>query len=62
MLQIEGFAKRYGDLQAVRPLDLEVGEGESFALLGPNGGGKTTVLGVKSGTRHRRGEKIPSRY
>jgi ABC-type multidrug transport system ATPase subunit len=44
MLQIEGFAKRYGDLQAVRPLDLEVGEGESFALLGPNGGGKTTVL------------------
>jgi ABC-type multidrug transport system ATPase subunit len=44
MLQIEGFAKRYGSLQAVRPLNLEVGEGESFALLGPNGGGKTTVL------------------
>jgi ABC-type multidrug transport system ATPase subunit len=44
MLQIEGFAKKYGSLQAVRPLDLEVGEGESFALLGPNGGGKTTVL------------------
>ncbi len=44
MLQIKGFAKRYGDLEAVRPLNLEVGEGESFALLGPNGGGKTTVL------------------
>jgi len=44
MLQIEGFAKRYGRVQAVTSLDLEVGEGESFALLGPNGGGKTTVL------------------
>lgn len=44
MVQLERFEKRYGKIQAVRPLDLEVVRGESFALLGPNGGGKTSVL------------------
>ncbi len=44
MVRFEGFAKCYGSLEAVKPLDLEIAEGESFALLGPNGGGKTTVL------------------
>ncbi|MEB3237078.1 MAG: ABC transporter ATP-binding protein [Candidatus Sericytochromatia bacterium] len=36
--------KRYGTLEAVRGLDLEVPEGEFFGLLGPNGAGKTTTL------------------
>jgi ABC-type multidrug transport system ATPase subunit len=44
MIKLERFEKRYGKLQAVWPLDLEIPRGESFALLGPNGGGKTTVL------------------
>jgi ABC-type multidrug transport system ATPase subunit len=44
MVRLERFEKRYGKIQAVRPLDLEVARGESFALLGPNGGGKTSVL------------------
>jgi ABC-type multidrug transport system ATPase subunit len=44
MIHLERFEKRYGKLQAVWPLDLEIPRGESFALLGPNGGGKTTVL------------------
>ncbi len=44
MVRLERFEKRYGKIQAVRPLDLEVVRGESFALLGPNGGGKTSVL------------------
>jgi ABC-type multidrug transport system ATPase subunit len=44
MIKLERFEKRYGKLQAVSPLDLEIPRGESFALLGPNGGGKTTVL------------------
>lgn len=43
-VRFESFAKTFGRLQAVRPLDLEIANGESFALLGPNGGGKTTVL------------------
>jgi len=44
MVRFERFEKWYGKLQAVKPLELEVNEGESFALLGPNGGGKTTIL------------------
>ena len=44
MIRLERFEKRYGRIQAVWPLDLEIARGESFALLGPNGGGKTSVL------------------
>jgi ABC-2 type transport system ATP-binding protein len=40
----EAFSKSFGSLEAVRPLDLEIANSESFAFLGPNGGGKTTVL------------------
>ncbi len=44
MIRLDGFAKRFGEVEAVKPLDLEISRGESFAFLGPNGGGKTTVL------------------
>lgn len=43
-IRFEAFEKRYGEIQAVKPLDLEIARGESFALLGPNGGGKTSIL------------------
>jgi len=43
-VRFEAFEKRYGAVQAVKPLDLEIARGESFALLGPNGGGKTSIL------------------
>ncbi len=39
-----GLTKRYGDVVAVRELDLEIAAGEFFGLLGPNGAGKTTTL------------------
>ena len=42
-------SKRYGDVQAVRSLDLEIGRGEFFTLLGPSGCGKTTTLRVIAG-------------
>lgn len=41
---LERFEKRYGSIQAVHALDLEIAAGESFALLGPNGSGKTTII------------------
>ena len=39
-------AHRFGDRAALRGVDLEVAAGEMFALLGPNGGGKTTLFRI----------------
>ncbi len=44
VLQAQGLVKRYGDFEALRGLDLEVGAGEVFCLLGANGAGKTTTI------------------
>jgi ABC-2 type transport system ATP-binding protein len=41
---VENISKRYGDFQAVNDLSFEVHRGELFALLGPNGSGKTTTI------------------
>lgn len=43
-LSISSATKIYGDLTALRQLDLTVAEGEFFGLLGPNGAGKTTLI------------------
>ena len=43
-VQAQGLARRYGEVVAVDGLDLEIGEGEFFGLLGPNGSGKTTTI------------------
>jgi len=40
----EGLTKHYGPVEALRQLDLEVGEGEVVGYLGPNGAGKTTTI------------------
>jgi ABC-type multidrug transport system ATPase subunit len=44
MIRTEGLTKRFGGLVAVDGLDLEVGEGDLFGFLGPNGSGKTTTV------------------
>jgi len=43
-LEIKGLVKRYKDFEAVAGLDFSVREGEIFALVGPNGVGKSTTL------------------
>ncbi len=48
-IRIHGVAKRYGALQALGGVDLEIGQGEFFGLLGPNGAGKTTLISALSG-------------
>jgi branched-chain amino acid transport system ATP-binding protein len=44
VLRVSGLVAGYGDLAAVRGVDLELHAGEVVALLGPNGAGKTTTL------------------
>jgi spermidine/putrescine transport system ATP-binding protein len=46
---LEGLSKRFGAVEAVRRLDLEIQEGEFFSLLGPSGCGKTTTLRLIAG-------------
>ncbi|MCL4812335.1 MAG: ABC transporter ATP-binding protein [Vicinamibacteraceae bacterium] len=49
MIAFERFGKRFGAQVAVEALSLRVGTGEVFALLGPNGSGKTTSLKAAAG-------------
>ncbi len=46
VLSISGLSKHYGPIKAVDDLSLEINRGEVFGLLGPNGSGKTTTLGI----------------
>jgi multiple sugar transport system ATP-binding protein len=48
-IELTKVAKRFGDMYAVRPLDLRIGDGEFVALLGPSGCGKTTTLRMIAG-------------
>lgn len=48
-IRIRQVTKRYGDLQALDGIDLEVAQGEFFGLLGPNGAGKTTLISALAG-------------
>ncbi|HLY15036.1 MAG TPA: ABC transporter ATP-binding protein [Candidatus Limnocylindrales bacterium] len=48
-VRLEGVVKRYGDVEAVAGIDLDVGDGEFFSMLGPSGSGKTTTLRMIAG-------------
>jgi ABC-2 type transport system ATP-binding protein len=48
-LAVRGLAKRYGSVEALKGVDLEVGEGELVGLLGPNGAGKSTLVKIAVG-------------
>ncbi len=43
-IDVRGLRKSYGNVQALRGIDLEVQRGEIFGFLGPNGAGKTTTI------------------
>jgi len=48
-ISLRGVSRSFGDVQAVRGLDLEIGQGEVVAFLGPNGAGKTTTIDMVLG-------------
>ncbi len=56
LLELRDVEARYGAVQALRGISLEVPEGEIVAVLGANGAGKTTTLRAVSGTVRRSGE------
>src|SRR5690349_15195873 len=51
MLEVGGVSKRYGSVEALVDVDLNVGAGEIVGLLGPNGAGKTSLLSMVVGLR-----------
>src|ERR671927_707574 len=53
VISVRGLRKRYGAVDAVAGIDLEVRRGEIFAFLGPNGAGKTTTVEILEGFRKR---------
>jgi branched-chain amino acid transport system ATP-binding protein len=65
LLELSGLEVAYGGIQAVKGIDLHVGEGELVCLIGANGAGKTTTLKgicgvqpVKAGTVRYAGENV----
>jgi lipooligosaccharide transport system ATP-binding protein len=68
VLRVKSLRKRYGELEVVSGLDLDVQPGECFGLLGPNGAGKTTTLRLclgltypDAGEIELLGEPVPAR-
>jgi ABC-2 type transport system ATP-binding protein len=53
VISVRGLRKSYGQVEAVRGIDLDVAAGQVFAFLGPNGAGKTTTVEVLEGYRDR---------
>jgi ABC-2 type transport system ATP-binding protein len=46
LVRARGVAKSFGKRRALAPLDLELGRGETIALVGPNGAGKSTLISL----------------
>src|ERR1700751_753947 len=58
-IHIRGLRKVYGEIKAVRGIDLDVQRGEIFGLIGPDGAGKTSVFQILGGVmRATSGEAI----
>ncbi len=49
IINVQGISKSFGKTEALKRVDLEIGEGEFFGCFGPNGAGKTTLLRILSG-------------
>lgn len=68
-IQVRGAVKRFGTLEALAGVDLDIRQGEFFGLLGPNGAGKTTLISslaglqrLSSGALHVMGHDVVADY
>jgi ABC-2 type transport system ATP-binding protein len=57
-IEVRDLHMKYGAVEAVRGIDLEVAAGEVFGFLGPNGAGKTTTIEILEGYRARTGGDV----
>ncbi|MCW2540291.1 MAG: transporter related protein [Frankiales bacterium] len=48
-IELQGLVKSFGEVHAVRGVDLQISPGETVALLGPNGAGKSTTIDLMLG-------------
>ncbi|MEN0111646.1 MAG: ABC transporter ATP-binding protein, partial [Planctomycetota bacterium] len=46
MIELRGLTKKYGELFAIREIDLSLAAGDVFGFIGPNGAGKTTTMRI----------------
>lgn len=58
LMKLESVSRRFGGLQALSNVSLEVGRGEVLGLIGPNGAGKTTLVNVICGVHRASGGHI----
>jgi ABC-2 type transport system ATP-binding protein len=58
VIRTTGLRMSYGEIDAVRGIEIEVAPGEVFAFLGPNGAGKTTTVEILEGYRDRTGGEV----
>ena len=57
-IRVAGLVKRYGALEAVLGISLDIAEGEIFGLIGPDGAGKTTTFQVLAGVMEATGGHV----
>lgn len=51
IVEVKGLRKKYGKLEALKGIDIDLYSGEIFGFLGPNGAGKTTTVEILEGLR-----------